>query len=127
MANIKFQEVTVVVNGSSRYNGNQYDSVMVQTTIITDSPLTESYYVPACVSLPNPALELIKIQGLEYRPYRASVLTEGTENIIQSSLAGDTTDTLSDSGKTYSLISVKRTPTGTSSTSGKQLRLRIKV
>jgi len=44
MTNIKFQEVTVVVNGSSRYNGNQYDSVMVHTTIITDSPLTESYY-----------------------------------------------------------------------------------
>jgi hypothetical protein len=107
LVNIKFQDVTVVVNGSSRYNGNQYDSVMVQTTIITESPLTESYYVPAGVSLPNPALELIKLQGLEYRPYRASVLTEGTENIIQSSLAGDSTDTLSDSAKLILLSALK--------------------
>jgi hypothetical protein len=107
LTNIKFQDVTVVVNGSSRYNGNKYDSVMVQTTIITDSPLTESYYVPAGVSLPNPALELIKMHGLEYRPYRASVLTEGTENIIQSSLAGDTTDTLKDSARLILLSALK--------------------
>jgi hypothetical protein len=107
MTNIKLQDVTVVVNGSSRFNGNQYDSVMVHTTIITDSPLTESYYVPAGVSLPNPALELIKLHGLEYRPYRASLLTEGTENIIQSSLAGDTTDTLKDSAKLILLSALK--------------------
>lgn len=107
MSNIKFQDVTVVVNGSSRYNGNQYDSVMVHTTIITDSPLTESYFVPAGVSLPNPALELIKMHGLEYRPYRASILTEGTENIIQSSLDGDTADTLSDSAKLILLSALK--------------------
>lgn len=120
MVNIKFQDVIVLVNGSSRYNGNQYDSVMVHTTIITDSPLTESYYVPAGVSLPNPALELIKMHGLEYRPYRASVLTEGTENIIQSSLSGDTTDTLIDSAKLILLSALKErqleqvTHTGTS-------------
>lgn len=107
MVNIKYQDVTVVVSGSSRYNGNQYDSVMVHTTIITDSPLTDSYYVPAGVSLPNPALELIKMQCLEYRPYRASSLTEGTENIIQSSLSGDTTDTLKDSAKLILLSALK--------------------
>jgi hypothetical protein len=85
----------------------KFDTVMVHTTIVTDGPLTEKYYVPAGVSLPNPALELIKMHGLEYRPYRASVLTEGTENIMQSSLAGDTTDTLRDSAKLILLSALK--------------------
>lgn len=107
MVNIKLQDVVVVVNGNSRFNQNQFDTVSVQTTIITDAPLTEKYYVPAGVSLPNPALELIKSQGLEYRPYKASTLTEGTEDIIQSSLKGDTTDTLKDSAKLLLLSALK--------------------
>ncbi|WP_231575075.1 hypothetical protein [Bacillus sp. B-jedd] len=104
---MRFQEMTVFVNGSSRFNGNQHDTVYVHTTIVTDAPLTEPYYVPAGVSLPNPALDLIRMHGLEYRPYRASVLTAGTENIMQSSLAGDTTDTLSDSARLILLSALK--------------------
>ncbi|CAH0345736.1 hypothetical protein [Bacillus sp. CECT 9360] len=69
MVNVISQEATVVVHGSSRYNGNKFDDVMVHTTIITNGELSEQYYVPNGNSLSNEALSLIQKHGLEFRPY----------------------------------------------------------
>ncbi|WP_052658756.1 hypothetical protein [Bacillus thuringiensis] len=83
------QEATVVVHGSSRYNGGKFDEVRVRTTIVTNGPLTENYYVPGGSSLSNEAIALIQKQGLEFRPYRESELLEGTEDVIDVAKAGD--------------------------------------
>ncbi|WP_369902409.1 hypothetical protein [Bacillus manliponensis] len=83
------QEATVVVHGSSRYNGGKFDEVMVRTTIVTNGPLTESYYVPSGSSLSNEAIALIQKQGLEFRPYRESELLAETEDVHDVSKAGD--------------------------------------
>lgn len=108
MANLISQDMTVLVNPSSRYNGNQYDEVYVRTTIVTDAELNTEYYVPNGVSLPAAALNLIQSEGLEFRPYPASVLLEGTDNIQQSAITGDPVDTVSDSAKLILLSALKK-------------------
>jgi hypothetical protein len=62
------------------------------------------------VTLHPAALELIKSQGLEFRPYRASDLLAGTENIRESAQGGDTADTTNDSAKLLLLSTLKKTP-----------------
>jgi hypothetical protein len=96
MPQVISQAATVVVHGSSRFNGGNHDSVMVHTTIITNEPLTEEYYVPNGNSLSNEALGLIQRQGLEFRPYRESDLLAGTEDLADVAKAGDTQGTESD-------------------------------
>ncbi|AIY78164.1 TPA: hypothetical protein ACLQU7_001494 [Bacillus tropicus] len=103
------QEATVVVHGSSRYNGGKFDEVMVRTTIVTNGPLTENYYVPNGSSLSKEAMALIQNQGLEFRPYRESELLEGTEDVIDVAKAGDVVGTERDIARLLlrsSLVSV---------------------
>jgi hypothetical protein len=109
MPNVKFQDATVIVHGSSRYNNNSFDVVHVHTTIVTDSPITDEYYVPNGVTLHPAALELVKSQGLEFRPYRVSDLLAGTENIRESAQEGDVVDTTIDSAKLLLLSTLKKT------------------
>lgn len=108
MANLITQDMTVLVNPSSRYNGNSYDEVYVRTTIVADAQIEEEYYVPNGVSLPLAALNLIRSQGLEYRPYRANKLMEGTDNIQESAKTGDPVDTVADSAKLILLSALKK-------------------
>ncbi|MCC2420483.1 hypothetical protein COF34_08980 [Bacillus toyonensis] len=104
------QEATVVVNGSSRYNGGKFDEVMVRTTIVTNAPLTENYYVPGGSSLSNQALALIQEQGLEFRPYRESELLEGTEDVIEVSKSGDVQGTERDTARLLLRSALMSTP-----------------
>lgn len=90
------QEAIVLVNGSSRYNNGKFDEVMVRSTIITNGPLTENYYVPGGNSLSTEAMALIKKYNLEFRPYRESELLQGTEDVIDESRSNDTVGTEQD-------------------------------
>lgn len=110
MTNLKLQDATVLIHSASRYNGNLYDEVYVQTSIITDGPLTDNYYVPAGVSLHASATELLKHSGLEYRPYHESELLAGTENIIESAKNGDVPDTVNDAARLILLSALKKQP-----------------
>lgn len=110
MTNLISQQMTVLIHPSSRFNGNQYDDVFVKTTIITDSPLVDEYYVPNGQSLPPAALELIRNQGLEYRPYRADLLLQGTDNIREAARSGNTAETLEDSIKLILLSALSKQP-----------------
>ncbi|GGD28993.1 hypothetical protein [Pontibacillus salipaludis] len=99
MANLITQDMTVLVTPTSRYNGNQFDEVYVRTTIVSDGEIKAKYYVPNGSSLSNAALNLIQSEGLEFRPYLAEELLEGTNNIQESAKTGDPVDTVSDAAK----------------------------
>lgn len=107
MTNLISQDMTVLVTPASRYNGNQYDEVYVRTTIVAEGELTDKYYVPSGESLPLAALNLIQAHNLQFRPYRAAELLEGTENIQESAKTGDPVDTVADSAKLILLSALK--------------------
>lgn len=96
MVNLLSQQATVLVHDTSRYNGGQYDKVSVFTTIITDGPLVDEYYVPNGNSLSDVHMALIKAEGLEFRPYRANELMTGTENVLEAAQQGNTPETSAD-------------------------------
>jgi len=104
------QEAIVLVNGSSRYNNGKFDEVMVRSTIITNGPLTENYYVPGGNSLSSEALALIKKYNLEFRPYRESELLQGTEDVIDESRANDTVGTEQDVARLLLRSALVNTP-----------------
>lgn len=107
MANIKLQDVMVFVNGTSRYNNNEFDTVLVKTMIQTDEPITEEYYVPNGTTV-NPAiLELLKLQNLEVTPFQANTLLAGTEDIQTQALNGNPSGTLEDAAKLLLLSMLK--------------------
>lgn len=108
MPNIKLQDVMIFINGTSRYNGNSFDTVMVKTTIHSDEPILDEYYVPSGVTA-NPALlELLRLQNLEVTPFKASTLLAGTEDIQTQALNGNPAGTLEDASKLLLLSVLKK-------------------
>ncbi|WP_430510750.1 hypothetical protein [Gottfriedia solisilvae] len=99
MTNLKLQDTVVLVNGDSRFNNNAYDTVIVRNTIISEGPLAEEYFVPGDSTISSEALPLIQKAGLEHRPYLASQLLAGTEDIRDEALAGDVTSTELDAAR----------------------------
>jgi hypothetical protein len=110
MANIKIQDVMLFVNGTSRFNNNAFDTVTVKTTIQTDEPITEDYYVPSGVTVTPGIIDLLKLQNLEVTPFKASTLLSGTEDIQTQALNGNPSGTLEDAAKLLLLSILKKTP-----------------
>ncbi|KUP25802.1 hypothetical protein [Paenibacillus sp. DMB5] len=108
MANIQLQDVVIIVNGTSRYNGNSYDTVLVKTMIKTDEPILDEYYVPSGVTAPPAILELLRLQNLEVTPFKASTLLSGTEDIRDEALNGNPAGTLEDAAKLLLLSVLKK-------------------
>lgn len=109
MSNIKIQDVMLIVNGTSRYNNNTFDTVTVKTTIQTDEPIQEEYYVPSGVTVTPGILEVLKLQNLEVTPFKASTLLVGTEDIQTQALNGNPAGTLEDAAKLLLLSVLKKT------------------
>lgn len=108
MPNIRLQDVMIFVNGTSRYNNNAFDTVSVKTTIVSDEPITDEYYVPSGVTA-NPAiLEILKLQNLEVTPFKASTLLAGTEDVQTQALNGNPAGTLEDAAKLLLLSLLKK-------------------
>ncbi|OMD43472.1 hypothetical protein [Paenibacillus odorifer] len=108
MANIQLQDVIIFVNGTSRYNGNTFDTVLVKTTIKTDEPILDEYYVPSGVTAPPAILELLRLQNLEVTPFKASTLLQGTEDIQEEAANGNPAGTLEDAAKLLLLSILKK-------------------
>ncbi len=70
MANIRLQDLTATIAGTSRYNGGKWDTVHVETLLVTDEPLPNdmNWYVPAGVSIPPEALAMFNATGLSMFP-----------------------------------------------------------
>lgn len=108
MPNIKLQDVTIFVNGTSRYNKNAFDTVLVKTLLQSDEPITDEYYVPSGVTANPDIFKILDLQGLEITPFRASTLLEGTEDIQEQALNGNPSETLSDAAKLLLLSLMKK-------------------
>ncbi|MDC3416675.1 hypothetical protein [Aquibacillus salsiterrae] len=99
MPNIKLQDVMIFVNGTSRYNKNAFDTVLIKTLLHSDEPITEEYYVPSGVTANPDIFKILELQGLEITPFKASTLLKGTEDIQEQALNGNPSETLSDAAK----------------------------
>ena len=112
MPNIKLQDVMVFVNGTSRYNNNAFDTVLVKTLLHSDEPIQDEYYVPSGVTASPEIFKILELQGLEMTPFKASTLLQGTEDIQQQALNGSPSETLSDAAKLLLLSLLKKISTG---------------
>lgn len=108
MANIQFQDAMIIVNGTSRYNSNAFDTVLVKTFLKTDEPILDEYYVPSGVTASPALLDFLKLQNLEVTPFKASTLLAGTEDIQTVALNGDPNGTLEDASKLVLLSLLKK-------------------
>lgn len=110
--NIRLQDVSVIINGTSRYNGNQYDTVHVETLLVMDEPIPseETWYVPNNNSVPPEVLNFFKIAGIDMNPKKASTILAGTEDILQQSEEGNLPGVIEDSAKFMLRAVMKKAP-----------------
>lgn len=108
MPNIILQDVMLYVNGTSRFNNNAFDTVLVKTTIKADAPIVDEYYVPSGVTANERLIQLLELEGLEVTPFRASTLLSGTEDIAVQAQNGNPAETLADAAKLLLLSILKK-------------------
>jgi hypothetical protein len=110
--NIKLQDVSVILNGTSRYNGNQFDTVHVETLLVTDEPIPqeESWYVPNSNSVPPEVLSFFKVAGLDMNPKKASTILAGTEDIKVMSESENLQGVMEDSARFMLRAIMKKAP-----------------
>lgn len=110
--NIKLQDVSVIINGTSRYNENQYDTVHVETLLVMDEPIPaeETWYVPNNTAVPPEVLSFFNIAGMDMNPKKASTLLAGTEDILQQSEAENLQGVMEDSARFMMRAIMKKSP-----------------
>lgn len=110
--NIRLQDVSVIINGTSRYNGNLYDTVHVETLLVMDEPipLEETWYVPNESSVPPEVLNFFKIAGIDMNPKKASTILQGTEDIREQAEGENLQGVIEDAGKFMLRAVLKKTP-----------------
>ncbi len=83
MPNIRLQDLTATINGTSRFNGGKWDTVHVETLLVTDEPLRTdmNWFVPAGVSEPHEVLAIFNAAGISMFPTLEANLLTGTEDI----------------------------------------------
>lgn len=111
MANIVLQDLTAIMHSTSKYNGNQFDSVHVEILLQTDVALTpeNQWYIPSGVSVPNAILEFFKATNIAMYPMLANEVIAGTEDIIAQSEAGNLQDVELDAAKLMLRAIMKKT------------------
>lgn len=109
---IRLQDVSVVINGTSRYNGNQYDTVHVENLLVMDEPIPaeETWYVPTGASVPPEVLNFFKITGLDMNPKKASTILEGTQDIAEQSEKENLQGVMEDSARLMLRAIMKKAP-----------------
>ncbi|WP_270406936.1 hypothetical protein [Paenibacillus timonensis] len=112
MANIRLQDLTATIAGTSRYNGGKWDTVHVETLLVTDEPLPNdmNWYVPAGVSIPPEALAMFNATGLSMFPTLEANLLNGTEDIRDQAQQNNLPEVMSDAAKLMMRSVMKKTP-----------------
>lgn len=110
--NIRLQDVSVIINGTSLYNGNQYDTVHVETLLVMDEPIQpeETWYVPNGASIPPEVLNFFKISGIDMNPKKASTILEGTEDIKDQAEQENLQGVMEDSARFMLRAIMKKAP-----------------
>lgn len=110
--NIRLQDVSVIINGTSRYNGNLYDTVHVETLLVMDEPIPseETWYVPNGNSIPTEVLNFFKISGIDMNPKKASTILQGTEDIREQAEAENLPGVMEDAARYMLRAVLKKTP-----------------
>lgn len=112
MKQIKLQDLTAVVHGTSRYNGGKWDTVSVQTLLVVDEPLPAdvSWYVPSGVSVPPEVLAMFNATGLKMFPTLESNILAGTEDIGNQAQEGNLAEVQVDAARFMLRAIMKKTP-----------------
>lgn len=99
MPNIVLQDLTAMIHHTSRFNGNQFDMVHVETLLRTDVPVPPEmqWYVPSGTTIPNEVLNLLKATNLAMYPMAADYVTKEVNNILQASQSGNLQEVMHDS------------------------------
>lgn len=112
MSNIKLQDLTATINGTSRYNGGKSDIVHVETLLVTDKPLPAetSWYVPVGVSVPPEVLGIFNSAKLSMFPTLEANLLTGTEDIREQAQQNNLSEVMGDAAKLMMRAIMKKTP-----------------
>lgn len=91
MPNIILQDLTAMIHHTSRFNGNQFDMVHVETILQTDVPLTPEmqWYVPSGTSIPDEILPLMRASNVSMYPMSAEYINNEVSNMVQASQQRD--------------------------------------
>jgi hypothetical protein len=92
MPDIVLQDLTAIIHGTSRSNGNQFDLVHVETLLQTAQPIPNSmyWYVPNGNSIPPEITDFFKANKIEMYPMSEQKILNGTQDIIQQAQANNT-------------------------------------
>lgn len=112
--NIKLQDMTAVLNGTSRY-GLNYDTVHVETLLVTDSPIPSNlnWYLPSGVSIPPEVSNFFKatdVSTLPMYPMTEEQILKGTEDIAAQAKAENLKEVMNDAGRYLLRAVMKKTP-----------------
>lgn len=100
MANIRLQDVTAIINGTSLYNGGLYDTCHVEMLLVSDEPIPpeSSWYVPKQdnPTIPPIVAEIFKMTNIKYYPQSEATLTTGLNDTLDQAKNNDLAGVLED-------------------------------
>lgn len=107
---IQLQDLTAVITGTSRYNGNAHDTVHVEILLQTAAPIPPEtfWYVPAGVDVPPAVKEIFNLTKLSMYPQSEAKLLQGVDDIKQQAQAGQLQEVINDASRLMMLSIFKK-------------------
>lgn len=96
--NIKLQDVTATIHQTSLYNGGKFDTIHVESLIVTDQPIpnTDTWYVPNSKPIDPLFNSIFQIAKMNPEPTNASLIQDrinGFSDALQQAQNGNNTKT----------------------------------
>lgn len=112
MPNIMLQDVTAIINGTSRYNGNQHDTCHVEMILEASEPIPPelNWYIPKPdnPTIPPIVTEIFKLTNTFYYPQSETTLTQGLGDTLEQAKNNDLNGVLEDIPKLLLLSILKK-------------------
>lgn len=107
---IQLQDLTAIVNGTSRFNGGTHDTVHVEILLQTAEPIPQDmfWYVPAGVDVPPVVKDILALSKLPMYPQSAAKLLQGVDDIKQQAESGNLQEVVNDSARLMMLSTFKK-------------------
>lgn len=86
MPNIVLQDLTAMIHHTSRFNGNQFDMVHVETIVQTDTSLTPEmqWYIPTGTTVPDYLVQLFQVSNVAMYPMSSEYVDAEVTNIREA-------------------------------------------